>query len=102
MHKKVRFTEASKYQKDVKGLTQRQFNELLRTLTKLDFMLSTGQHIPGLRMKALQNFPGVLEISCSGNVRVTFTFVPPSGPDEVVVKLLRVGDHEILKQAQLS
>ncbi len=101
MHKTVRFLEMPRYLRDVKHLTQRQLSELLRALARLEFGLSTGQHIPGLRMKALQNFPGVLEISCSGSVRLTFMFVPPNEPNEVAVRLLRVGDHEILKQAQL-
>jgi hypothetical protein len=101
MHKTVRVLETPKYLRDVKHLNQRQIDESLRALTRLKFALSTGQHIPGLRMKALQNFPGVLELSCSGSIRLTFTYAPPSEPDEVVVRLLRVGDHEILKQAQL-
>lgn len=89
-----------KYQRDWGWLTTQQRAKVCLALDKLKSSLATGQEIPGLRKKGLKKHKGVYEITWDGDGRVTFRFSGLSKPGEILILLLRVGDHTILDQAQ--
>lgn len=95
--KTVIVEETAKFVRDFKRLNPRERDEFGRVLKRWLVVVGAGQYLNGLRIRSVQNYPGRLELSWSGDGRLTFEYGASAGPNEIRLRLLRVGGHAILK-----
>jgi len=89
--------EFARFLQEFAALTPSQRARFLDALQKMVNDLRMGQAFrPGLRIKGVQGFPGIFEMTWSPDGRATFHFGVPVRPGETHIVWRRIGGHDIL------
>jgi hypothetical protein len=87
------------FARDFAKLTDQQQRRFLAAVVAMAADLKAGRAFrPGLRVKSVQGWPGVWEMTWAPDGRATFEYGPECRPGELHVIWRRVGTHEIFRQ----
>jgi len=87
------------FARDFVKLPERQGSRFLAAVAAMVADLKAGRRFrPGLRVKSVQGWPGVWEMTWAPDGRATFEYGPERRPGEPHVIWRRVGAHDIFRQ----
>jgi hypothetical protein len=91
--------ERAQFLREFAALSPAQRPRFLDALRKMVNDLKARQPFrPGLRIKGVRDYPGIFEMSWSGDGRATFQYGPEVRPGEPHIIWRRIGGHEIFDQ----
>lgn len=85
------------FRRDYARLTDEEKKALRLAVKKLVVDLRRGQIRAGLRVKAVQGYEGIYEMTWAGDGRATFDYGSSKVPGEPHIRWRRIGGHDILK-----
>jgi hypothetical protein len=87
-----------RFLRDYKNLTPEQAAAWEKALDSFIECLRQGRFEPGLRVKRVQGYPGVWEMSWAPDGRATFEYGQEQRPGESHIVWRRIGTHNIFRQ----
>jgi mRNA-degrading endonuclease YafQ of YafQ-DinJ toxin-antitoxin module len=87
-----------RFLRDFKNLTAAQVAAREKALDSFISCLRRGRFEPGLRVKPVQGYPGVWEMTWAADGRATFEYGQEVRPDESHIVWRRIGTHDIFRQ----
>jgi mRNA-degrading endonuclease YafQ of YafQ-DinJ toxin-antitoxin module len=88
----------SRFLRDFKGLTAAQVAAWERALDLFIACLRSGVFDPSLRVKRVQGYPGVWEMTWAADGRATFEYGDEIQPGEAHIIWRRIGTHSVFRQ----
>lgn len=87
-----------RFLRDFKGLTAEQVAAWEKALDGFIACLRSGRFEPSLRVKRVQGYPGVWEMTWASDGRATFEYGQEIHPGEPHIIWRRIGTHDIFRQ----
>ena len=92
------FEPLRRFLRDYSRLTDEQKKAWLRMRRRFVIGLKTGRLDPALRVKRVQGYPGVWEITWAPDGRATFHYGEEIRPGDPHIVWRRIGTHEIFNR----
>lgn len=87
-----------RFLRDYKNLTPEQAAAWEKALDSFIECLRHGRFEPGLRVKRVQGYPGVWEMTWAADGRATFEYGQEQRPSEPHIVWRRIGTHNVFRQ----